>query len=180
MSTRPWMPLYVGDYRADTTHLNAAQHGAYLLLIMHYWQQGCLPDDDAQLARIACMSPAEWRRHRPVIRAFFGEGWRHDRCDEEIERTAASYNRRAEAGRRGGKAKAKRAPQNSSNATAMLKQGAKQCSSKSQPQSHPLRGSPSQGEGSSKVEGRVLGEGDARPWPGLAVVNGGVGSEGSR
>ena len=56
MSAPPWMPLYVGDYRADTTHLNATQHGAYLLLIMHYWQHGGLPDDDEQLARIACMS----------------------------------------------------------------------------------------------------------------------------
>ena len=79
MSSPPWMPLYIGDYRADTTHLNAAQHGAYLMLIMHYWQQGGLPDDDEQLARIACMSNGEWRKNRAVIRAFFGEGWRHKR-----------------------------------------------------------------------------------------------------
>jgi uncharacterized protein YdaU (DUF1376 family) len=73
------MPLYIGDYRADTTHLNAAQHGAYLLLIMHFWQQAGLPDDHEQLARIACMSNTEWRKYRPVIRAFFGEGGRHNR-----------------------------------------------------------------------------------------------------
>jgi uncharacterized protein YdaU (DUF1376 family) len=72
------MPLYIGDYRADTKYLNAAQHGAYLLLIMRYWQQGELPDDE-QLARIGCISIAQWRRHRPVIRAFFAEGWRHKR-----------------------------------------------------------------------------------------------------
>jgi uncharacterized protein YdaU (DUF1376 family) len=79
MSSPPWMPLYIGDYRAETAHLSAAQHGAYLLLIMHYWQQGTLPDDDEQLARIVCMSIVEWRKNRAVIRAFFGEGWRHKR-----------------------------------------------------------------------------------------------------
>jgi uncharacterized protein YdaU (DUF1376 family) len=69
MSSPPWMPLYIGDYRADTTHL----------LIMHCWQQGGLPDDGEQLARIACMSITEWCENRAVIRAFFGEGWRHKR-----------------------------------------------------------------------------------------------------
>src|SRR4051812_24233560 len=101
MSSPPWMPLYIGDYRADTTHLNAAQHGAYLMLIMHYWQQGELPDDDEQLARIACMSIGEWRKNRAVIRAFFGEGWRHKRIDHEIDRAIEKHQSRAKAGKKG-------------------------------------------------------------------------------
>jgi uncharacterized protein YdaU (DUF1376 family) len=79
MSAPPWMPFHIGDYRAETAHLNATQHGGYLLLIMHYWQQGRLPDDDEQLARVACMPIREWRKNRAVLRALFGDGWRHER-----------------------------------------------------------------------------------------------------
>ena len=91
---RPWMPLYVADYRADTAHLNAAQHGAYLLLIMHYWQTGELPIDDAPLARIACMTPAEWRKTKPVIASFFTSNWRHKRIDRELARMVDVSNKR--------------------------------------------------------------------------------------
>lgn len=103
---RPWMPLYIADYRADTCHLSAAQHGAYLLLIMHYWQTGGLPQDDAALARIACMSAAEWKRARPTISSFFSEGWKHGRIDEEIAHAEAKFEKRSQAGKRGGNAKA--------------------------------------------------------------------------
>lgn len=95
----PWMPLYIADYRADTAHLSAAEHGAYLLLIMHYWQTGGLPNDDRPLARIACMTTAEWRRARPVISAFFTPEWRHKRIDEEIERAADIADKRRAAAR---------------------------------------------------------------------------------
>lgn len=95
---RPWMPLYIADYLADTAHLNAAQSGAYLHLIMHYWQTGGLPDDDAALARIGRMTTVEWRKARPIIAPFFADGWRHKRIDAEMKKTAEvaeAYSSRA-------------------------------------------------------------------------------------
>lgn len=72
MAALPYMPLFVADYLADTRHLTAAQHGAYLLLIFNYWQTGKpLPNDDGKLARIACMSKRDWAHNRDAILEFF-------------------------------------------------------------------------------------------------------------
>lgn len=95
MTSKPWMPLYVADYRADTAHLGAAEHGAYLLLIMHYWQTGSLPIEDTPLARIACMSAAEWRKAKITVSKFFTSEWRHKRIDAELARAAEISSKRS-------------------------------------------------------------------------------------
>jgi uncharacterized protein YdaU (DUF1376 family) len=86
--TAPYMPLFVADYLADTAHLTAAEHGAYLMLVMNYWQRGKpLPADDKKLARIARMSDAEWLDARSTIAEFFVEAdgaWTHKRVDAEL------------------------------------------------------------------------------------------------
>jgi uncharacterized protein YdaU (DUF1376 family) len=108
--SRPWMPLYVGDYIADTGHLSCAESGAYLHLLMHYWMKGGLPDDDKQLSRIAKMTPKEWTAARPIIQAFFIDGWKHKRIEFELTEAA----RISAAGKAGGKAsgEARRAKKN--------------------------------------------------------------------
>jgi len=40
MAALPYIQLYVADYLADTIHLETDEHGAYLLIIMNYWQTG--------------------------------------------------------------------------------------------------------------------------------------------
>jgi uncharacterized protein YdaU (DUF1376 family) len=99
--SRAWMPFYVSDYLADTGHLTTAEHGAYMLLIMHYWSNGGLPDDDRKLARICRMSPDEWRDVRETLSDFFHDGWRHKRIDAEFLKAAErSEKASAAAGRR--------------------------------------------------------------------------------
>tara|TARA_R110000822_G_C15120646_1_gene473952 strand:+ start:22 stop:738 length:717 start_codon:yes stop_codon:yes gene_type:complete len=105
-----WMPIYWGDYAKDTGHLGAAHHGAYLMLIKHYWTHGgALPADDAQLWRIACAdSPAHWRKIKGVVLAFFEErdGFlHHGRIDKEMANAEGNADRRAEMARRAAEAR---------------------------------------------------------------------------
>ena len=99
---RPWMPLYVGDYLGDTGHLTTAQHGAYLLLMMHYWRKGELPDDDRQLSKITKLPLKTWCDYRPILQDFFHGGWKHKRIDAELERMMRVSEKRAIAGQKGG------------------------------------------------------------------------------
>ena len=99
---RPWMPLYVGDYLGDTGHLTTTQHGAYLLLMMHYWRKGELPDDDRQLSKIAKLPLRTWCEYRATLQDFFYDGWKHKRIDAELQRMMQVSAKRAIAGQKGG------------------------------------------------------------------------------
>lgn len=120
----PWMPLYVADYLADTLRLTTLEHGAYLLLIMDYWRNGCLPDDDRKLARIAGLTADEWTDIRENLADLFLPGWKHKRVDAELQK----------AGRRSdtAKAKAEKRWQSSSNAAAQPQQSSGNAKSLSQ------------------------------------------------
>ena len=83
----PWMPLYVADYLADTRRLSMAEHGAYMLLIMEYWRNGGLPDDERRLARIVGATPDEWLQVRDNVAELFQPGWRHKRIDAELAKS---------------------------------------------------------------------------------------------
>ena len=83
-----WMPFYIGDYLADTAHLSARQHGAYLLLILHYWRtRKPLVTDVTRLLNVCSLSVTEWEVDGPVILEFFektNEGYFHKRIDQEL------------------------------------------------------------------------------------------------
>lgn len=84
MSNRAWMPLHIDDYLADTGHLTGAEHGAYMLMIMHYWQNGRLPENERLIARIARMDTSQWDESRDVLAMLFGPDWTHKRIDAEL------------------------------------------------------------------------------------------------
>ena len=82
-----WMPLWIGDYKADTQRLTLEQHGAYLLLLMDYWRNGPPPDDEATLARILGINVRKWRSLSAEIAPFFvrsGGRLHHKRVDAEL------------------------------------------------------------------------------------------------
>lgn len=94
------MAMVWGDYSRDTGHLNNCLHGAYLMLIKHYWgNQRPIPDDDAVLWRAACCDSLKaWLKLRPTIEKFFqieGGVWRHKRVELDLDNAAQRYARRA-------------------------------------------------------------------------------------
>lgn len=104
MAAIPWMPLYIADYLADTGHLGTIDHGAYFLMMMHYWTKGPLPTDDGQLRKIARMTPREWADARGVLLDFFhneGGVYRHKRIDAELATATALIETKSKAGSAG-------------------------------------------------------------------------------
>src|SRR4051812_27018451 len=103
----PYMPLFVSDYLSHTAHLSAAEHGAYMLLIMNYWQrEKPLPADPRKLARIARMSDAEWTEASDSLSEFFQEvdgSWVHKRVEEEIAKAADKIGKAKANGKLGGR-----------------------------------------------------------------------------
>lgn len=97
MSNRAWMPLHIGDYLKDTGHLSALEHGAYLLMIMHYWQHGALPADERLTARIAKLSPDQWADSRDILAMLFQEHWTHKRIDAELAKADEIIEKRRSA-----------------------------------------------------------------------------------
>lgn len=103
--TDKFMPLYVSDYLADTMHLSTAEHGAYLLLIMHYWRTGDgLTVDDAQLARISRCTSKNWQKMKPAILSFFvliDGKYRHKRIDRQLSIAIERYQLQIDRGKSG-------------------------------------------------------------------------------
>lgn len=48
-----WMPLYWSRFMKGTSHMDATQIGAYLLLIKEQWHKGSIPQDKTRLLNIA-------------------------------------------------------------------------------------------------------------------------------
>lgn len=110
MAALPYLQLYVADYLADTMHLKAEEHGAYLLLIMNYWQRGKpLQDCDERLAAVARVSNDRWVSVRASLVEYFevveGE-WVHHRIESDLQRVRSQQKQRSEAGRKSAKSRA--------------------------------------------------------------------------
>lgn len=134
-----WMPLYIGDYLADTMHLTTEQHGAYLLLIMAYWKNGgALPNDDRKLMSICRLSVDAWSMHKHTLASFFDldsdpELWIHVRAEKEMSKAGDNQEKRTLRAQKAAEARwAKNAPSNaSSNAPSIPQAMLNECPSPS-------------------------------------------------
>ena len=91
MPSKPdiWMPLYIGDILADTSHLDAQRFGCYMLWLMHYWRKGPL---DAEISDLIAIGKLRGKDAPSIAQAmlkeFFtknGDGrWHQKRADIEI------------------------------------------------------------------------------------------------
>lgn len=112
MSSAPSMPLFCGDYLADTMHLNLEQHGAYLKLLMVTWRNSGKPlaDDDATLSRVLGVTVPRWREKiRPAIIGFFeisNGKLLSKRLEKEWNFVALRVEKKRENGKHGGRPKA--------------------------------------------------------------------------
>ena len=111
-----WMPIYVGDYLAATSRLTTEQHGAYLLLIMDYWKNGPIPDDDQALMQITRMSEHAWSKSSSILRAFFEHSngmLMHTRIEREKVEAESNSTRNTARAKAAAEARwAKKAPSN--------------------------------------------------------------------
>jgi uncharacterized protein YdaU (DUF1376 family) len=126
-STDIWMPLYIGDYLAETQHLTAEESGAYLHLLMHQWRVGALPVNTETRRRIARVEREAWGNTWAILERFFTRtevGYTQPRL--ELEKLKSQQNREKFSNR--GKLAAERrwakpvasAEQGTSNAQAIL------------------------------------------------------------
>lgn len=84
-----YYPFHLGDYAAHTAHLEPLEDLAYRrMLDAYYLREAPLPADPAEVARLIRMRQNQGDVEA-VLREFFvlsDEGWRHARCEEELER----------------------------------------------------------------------------------------------
>ena len=85
--------LYVGDYQRDTAHLSVTEHGAYLLMLQHYYAtEKPLPTGKALHRMLRAQDKAERDAIDAVVQQFWHEtpnGLINHRADAEITKAGA-------------------------------------------------------------------------------------------
>lgn len=93
-----FMPMFWGDFFANTLHLTTQEVGAYVLLIGHAWEHdGKIAVEDLQ--RVARVSNRNWHKVRHRVTPFFdtlsdATSWTSERVLLELTKAAEISNKR--------------------------------------------------------------------------------------
>lgn len=104
-----YMPIYTGDYIRDTKHLTPEEHGIYILMLIHCWdQKGPVPlDERRQCGIVNARSGGEVESMRRVLSEFFvkmDDGYYNNRIMKEV----AKFEGISQVRRKGGLEKARK------------------------------------------------------------------------
>jgi uncharacterized protein YdaU (DUF1376 family) len=105
----PYMPLYCGDYEADTAHLTIEEDGAYMRLLRLCWRSPgcCVPNDPAWIMRKMRVDAETYERTvAPIISEFFKiekAKVYSPRLSAEHARISDTFEKRSAAGKKGGR-----------------------------------------------------------------------------
>lgn len=122
----PYMPLYVDDYEADTAHLTLVEDGIYSRLLRLCWRTPrCrMPNDIEWISRkVRVSSDEEMASLKSILNEFFtvrkGSIF-SKRLMSEYDRATTTSQKRKEAGKSGGFAKALKNKRNGPSSATVL------------------------------------------------------------
>jgi uncharacterized protein YdaU (DUF1376 family) len=103
--SNPWYARYPGDYGRDTAHLSMIEHGAYGLLLDHYYSTAApLPGDVTALYRVCrAFDQSERDAVDCVLSQFFdlrADGYHNTRADMELVKRNEHHERLATGARK--------------------------------------------------------------------------------
>lgn len=97
-----WYPMHIEAYNRDTAHLSMLEHGAYLLLLNHYYLTASpIPANELQLHRVCrAFANEEQSALHSVLQQFFqltDAGWIHNRAEKELAKSRDISDKRRQA-----------------------------------------------------------------------------------
>lgn len=106
-SHKAYLPLFAGDYLADTLNFSVEEHGAYLLALIHQWNAGPFEEDELRLVlRFQRKKFAKiFAKLSPKLTQTKDGKWYSKRLEAERAKALKISEKRSKAGKRGAESK---------------------------------------------------------------------------
>lgn len=104
---KAYLPLFAGDYLADTLNFSVEEHGAYLLALIHQWNSGPFEEDELRLVlRFQRKKFAKiFAKLSPKLTQAEDGKWYSKRLEAERAKSLEISEKRSKAGKAGAKSK---------------------------------------------------------------------------